>query len=372
MKGRPGHYNAGMTSRTRLLHALTGQPVDRLAVWFMRQAGRHLPEYRELRQKASFLELCRDPVLNAEASCQPWRRYGVDAVIVFNDILIPLADMGLELDFTPGPVLQTTIQTRTDVERLATPNYEQSPPSVAACLVEIKRQIKDDAGLLGFVGAPFTVAGYALTCSTLKQRATLPEVLPDAGRTAVFSALRERLLGVLVDYAVVQVRAGADAIQVFESSAGEVEEATYRRLGLPSYLELLTRLRSRLPDTPLIAFGRGIWPFVTELARAGATAVSVDAAFPLCHAREILKKVGLHTALQGNLDPSCLCEEAKIAARAAEELLQNWRAILPQPQQIQTLGPTGWVFNLGHGVPADATPDTVQAVVNAVQRFVFR
>jgi uroporphyrinogen decarboxylase len=355
------------SGRARFVNALAQRRVDRPPVWFMRQAGRHLPGYRELRQKHSFLDLCRHESVCVPATIEPLHRYGVDAVIVFNDILIPLIDMGMELDFVPGPRFESLISTPSDAAALVTPAYD-GETDVCRCLSAIRRQIAQSAGMIGFIGAPFTVAAFAIA-GVGGQRGDLADSVIDKGET--FASLQDRLSGVLADYASAQAAAGADAIQIFESLADSLSEDEYRRVGLPWLVEAVQRVRETLAGTPVIVFGRGLWPFAGDLAAAGATALSLDHSRPLGSVRAALADSGLRPSLQGNLDPETLRLPPREAAARAHDMLSHWRDIVPKPALARELGPTGWVFNLGHGVPADANPDSVLAVARAVREFCF-
>lgn len=355
-----------MTGRARMLAALRLERVDRPPAWFMRQAGRHLPGYRALRERASFLDLCRDEELCAEASSEPWRRYGVDGAIVFNDILIPLRDMGIGLEFDPGPRLERLIATEAEAEGLTRPAYGPAT-DVCRCIGALRGVVGESAAVLGFIGAPFTVAAFAVAGPGSGRGGPLEEIVRE--RRAAMEAVQERLLPVLVSYAMAQAAAGADVIQVFESLAGEVDRRTYREVGLPCLLRVVRTLRSALAPTPVIVFGRGLWPFMDSIAGAEPAALSLGPSRPLAEARRRLRRLGLSTALQGNLAGEVLREEPARAARAAEELLARWASVVPLPERSRELGPTGWVFNLGHGVPADARPESVLAVAEAVRGF---
>jgi uroporphyrinogen decarboxylase len=355
------------SSRDRMLRTLGGQPVDRPPMWFMRQAGRHLPGYRALRQTHSFLDICRREDVNTPASAEPVQRYGIDAAIVFNDILIPLMDMGMGLDFLPAPKFDRLVASTADVASLRAPVYNQST-DVARCLRALRRSIGNDTAMLGFVGAPFTVASFAIG-GVGASRSPLESLV--AQRPDVFHAFQERLVGVLTDYAAVQVQAGADVIQVFESLADQLSEEKFRAVGLPFLRDLVDSIARRVPGTPLIVFGRGLWPYIPELSATGA-ALSLDHGNPLSQARRTLRSLGRNNALQGNLDPEVLMLPPEQAAAAARALLGEWRDITSRPDELEMFGPTGWVFNLGHGVPADADPRTVQAVVDAVKQHRFR
>jgi uroporphyrinogen decarboxylase len=355
-----------LSGRDRMLNALRLGPVDRPPIWFMRQAGRHLPRYKALRERLSFLDLCRDEEVNAIASLEPWERYKTDGVIVFNDILIPLRDMGMGLKFNPGPQFDHLINSVRDVEALGNATYGPQT-DVSRCISTIRKAVGGRAAVLGFIGAPFTVSGFAISGAGRQRRGTLPEVL--APREPIFEALQNKLIANLVAYASAQVEVGADVIQIFESLAADVPVDVYRRIGLPSLLKTIEQFKALHPQTPLIIFGRGLWSLIPDIAASGVACISLDETRPLIHARSELAARGLTTALQGNLDPKMLLAPTSEARRDARDLARRWREIVPCPDRADELGPTGWVFNLGHGVPEDANPETVRAVMESVRQF---
>lgn len=354
------------TSRERFLAALRAAPQDRPPVWFMRQAGRHLPGYRALRERASFLDVCRNPDVCRVASAEPLYRYGVDAVIVFNDILIPLQDMGLSLDFTPAPKFARLLASADDVASLADPTYDGST-DVARCLAALRREVGEGVAMLGFIGAPFTVAAFAIAGAG-RGKEPLPACVET--KAEAFEAMQRRLVPVLAEYARVQVEAGADTIQIFESLAEKLTPEAYEQVGFPSLLATIAAVRERCPRVPVIVFGRGLARVLPEIASRGV-ALGIEPSLRLTEVRSTLRRRGLAAPLQGNLDPAALNLSPADAAAAAEALLADWQEIIPDPALAASHGPTGWVFNLGHGVPADADPDTVQAVVDAVRNFDF-
>ena len=354
------------TGRERFLAALRAGPQDRPPVWFMRQAGRHLPGYRALRQRASFLDVCRKPDICRIASIEPLHRYAVDAVIVFNDILIPLQDMGMSLDFTPAPKFERLLATTDEVAALADPSYDQST-DVARCLSALRREAGGGVAMLGFIGAPFTVAAFAIAGAGT-DKAPLPASVQ--AKHSVFAAMQQRLVPVLAEYARIQAQAGADTIQIFESLAERLSPEAYERVGLPSLLATIAAVRDRCPQTPIIVFGRGLQQALPQIASHGV-ALGIEPGLRLADVRSTLRRHGLVSPLQGNLDPTVLNGSPIEAAAAAEALLTGWRDIVPDPSLADALGPTGWVFNLGHGVPADANPDSVQAVMDTVRGFDF-
>jgi uroporphyrinogen decarboxylase len=358
--------NDNLTGRDRMLGALRREPVDRPPIWFMRQAGRHLPRYRALRERLTFLDLCQDEEVNAIASLEPWERYKTDGVIVFNDILIPLRDMGMGLKFNPGPQFEHLVSTPADVQSLTRPAYNATT-DVARCIDAIRRAVAGRAAVLGFIGAPLTVAGFAIAGAGRQRRGTVAEVL--AQREPAFEALQHKLVATLAAYATTQVDAGADVIQIFESLAADLPVEVYRRVGLPRLIETIAAVRTKRPETPVIVFGRGLWPLIPDLAGAGVDCISLDETRSLSDARRALAAKGFTTALQGNLDPKTLLLPINTARRDAREMARRWREFVPFPDRADELGPTGWVFNLGHGVPEDANPQTVRAIIDSVRQF---
>jgi uroporphyrinogen decarboxylase len=347
-----------------MLAALKQMPLDRPPIWMMRQAGRHLPRYRALRERISFLDLCRDEEANVITSAEPVERYDMDAAIVFNDILIPLRDMGMKMDFNPGPRFEKLIKTRGDATSLSTPEYGPAT-DVSRCIAASRSSLGNNKAILGFVGAPFTVAAFAITGSGPQRVAPLAD---DAAKRAnLYEAMQEKLVPALADYAAIQVAAGADAIQIFESLSHELPGDLYRRIGLPALLSVVERIRALVPGTPIIVYGRSTWGLLPEIAECGIEAVSMDETRPLWEARRTLRARGLSPSIQGNLRPDVLLKSPAEAQAEAAALLSRWKSIVPFPDRVPELGPTGWVFNLGHGVPADANPETVQAVVDAVK-----
>jgi uroporphyrinogen decarboxylase len=368
MKTQDPAPTGGLTGRGRFLAALSCARLDRPPVWFMRQAGRHLPGYRSIRKRLGFLDICADTEACVEVSAEPWRRYGVDGAIIFNDILTPLRDMGMGIDFVPGPRFDRLIATPADAAALDHPSYGPDT-DVSRGLSALRETVGEDAAVLGFVGAPFTVASYAVAGMGAARAMPVGEAIVE--RRDALESLRDRLVGVLRAYALAQIEAGADVIQVFESSATELSEPDYRRIALPAVLDLVRQIKAASPATPVIAFGRGTWAYIPDLAGAGADALSLDWERPLAEARAILRDAGHPIALQGNLASDALLGDADGATRAANELLSQWRSIVPHPGRAGDLGPTGWVFNLGHGVPKDADPATVEAAVRAVRAYDF-
>jgi uroporphyrinogen decarboxylase len=330
-----------------MLRACRGERVDRPPVWLMRQAGRYLPEYRELRQRGSFLETCRDPDLAAEISLQPWRRFGVDAVVIFSDILLPLTGLGVELDFQPGPVVANPIRAESDLARLSGSAAAAMAPTAEA-IRRARRELGPDVPVIGFAGAPWTLAAYASEPRLSRDLDAL------CSMTWREPALAERLLARMAEVAAetlaVQIEAGADVLQLFDTWAGVLSAGRWRAFAGKALARTLALLPARRP--PLIVYARGAGHLLEELAALGVDVVSLDWRTDLAEAAE---RVGGRVSLQGNLDPAALfAPPARIKSEVARLVDAGRKA-------------RGHVANLGHGVSQHTPVEGVAAFVAAVQ-----
>ena len=329
-------------SRPLLLSALAGEALPRPPVWMMRQAGRYLPEYQEVRQRMSFLELCADADMCAEVTLQPLRRYRFDAGIVFSDILLPLDVMGLGLSFGKGhgPRLDRPVRTAGDVAALRPFDPVRDLPAPLRALSILKEQAQ--VPVLGFAGAPFTMACYAIEGGGSKDWIRTKQVMWQDPVT--FQALLDRLADDLGDHLQAQVEAGAAAVQLFDTWAGALSAEDLRRWALPAAARALARVKG----APTLYFTRDSGPFLPWLHESGAQAIGLDWRVDIAHARSVL---GPDVPVQGNLDPIALFAPK-------EELVRRTRAL------IRAAGPTGHVFNLGHGITPDTPIDAVETVVD--------
>jgi uroporphyrinogen decarboxylase len=330
-----------MSRADRFLRACRNQPVDRTPIWIMRQAGRYLPEYRAVREKVKFLELCRTPDLACEVTLQPVRILGVDAAILFSDILLLCEAMGVPLLLEDaGPQFPEPLRTRDDVRRLRVPDPEAELPFVLEAVRRIRKELRGEVPLIGFSGAPWTLAAYMIEGKTSRsfERAKAALLGDDA--------LAEELLGKIADavalYLNAQLAAGAQALQIFDSWAGALSASDYARLGAPYLTRIISGLR-RDPQAPqpVIVFGVETGELLPLLAQTGADVVGVDWRVPLLEAR---RRVGPRVALQGNLDPASLF-------LPREKLSERTHAVLDDARAAGG----GHVFNLGHGI-LPATP----------------
>jgi uroporphyrinogen decarboxylase len=335
-----------MNSRERMLRACRGEPVDRPPVWLMRQAGRYLPEYREIRAHTSFLELCADPAGAAEVSLHPYQRFGVDAIVVFSDILLPLTATKLELDFNPGPVIAEPLDPSRGLERLA---GDVAPAMAATC--EAIRRIRDEtsgeAAIVGFSGAPWTLAAYALEARL--SRDTLGVIALSYQHPDLCDALLERMAEISAATLTLQIEAGADVLQIFDTWAGLLSPARFRRFAGRALARVLELLPEERP--PVILFARGAAHLVDELAALGPEVVSLDWRVDLGDAAQ---RIGSRVSLQGNLDPVALFQPPEAIEAQVRELVAQGRQA------------RGHVVNLGHGILPQTPVEGVAAFVRTV------
>ncbi|HEY7222874.1 MAG TPA: uroporphyrinogen decarboxylase [Micromonosporaceae bacterium] len=338
-----------MSPGSTLVSACRREPVPHAPVWFMRQAGRSLPEYRALRAGTPMLAACRDPALVCEVTLQPVRRHGVDAAILFSDIMVPLAAAGIDLDITPGvgPVVSRPVRTGEDVAAIRTLDA-----SDVAFVDEAVRLLVRELGpvpLIGFAGAPFTLASYLVEGGPSREHAKTKALM--YGDPPLWHALCERLARITLEFLRVQVAAGAAVVQLFDSWAGALSEVDYRRYVAPHSALVLSELAAQYPQVPRIHFGVGTTELLPAMAEAGASVVGVDWRTPLNVASA---RIGPSYAVQGNLDPATL--------------LAPWPVVRSQVRRVLREGSAapGHVFNLGHGVLPQTDPDVLTRVVALV------
>ena len=331
-------------SRSAFLMAARGEPAPYTPVWFMRQAGRSLPEYRRVREGISMLDSCMRPDLVTEITLQPVRRYGVDAAIFFSDIVLPLKAVGVDLDIVPGtgPVVAKPVSTLADVEAIPDLTAEHVP-----FITEAVRQLVSELGatpLIGFAGAPFTVASYLVEGGPSKDHARTKALM--FGAPEVWDALMRKIAGIAAAYLQVQVAAGASAVQLFDSWAGALARGDYERHVLPHSAAVL----GSVSGVPRIHFGVGTGEILDLMGAAGADVVGVDWRVPLDAAiRRVPGK-----AVQGNLDPTLVFAPPEVLTVRAEEVLEAGSSA------------PGHIFNLGHGVLPATDPDQLARLTDFV------
>lgn len=343
-----------MTSESVLVRACRGESVPHTPVWFMRQAGRSLPEYRDLRAEAglSMLETCRRPDLVREITLQPVRRHNVDAAVFYSDIVVPVAAAGVDVEIVAGtgPVVADPIRTTADLARVG----ELDPANVSFVDEAIRMIVPDLDGkpLIGFAGAPFTLASYLIEGGPSRSYAKTKALMH--GDPELWHRLAERLAAITLGFLQVQIDAGASAVQLFDSWAGALSEADYRKFVLPHSAAVLNGLDAE--GVPRIHFGVGTGHLLTAMGEAGADVVGVDWRTPL---DEAAQRVG-DRAVQGNLDPALLSAPWEVIEHEVRRVLGEGEAA------------KGHVFNLGHGVPPDADPAVLTRIVELVHKVSAR
>jgi uroporphyrinogen decarboxylase len=335
-----------------LVRALRREPVERTPVWFMRQAGRSLPEYRALRERHSFFELAGTPELCAEVTLQPVRRHGVDAAVLFADIVTPVLGMGLEVELVEGvgPILERPVASAADVERLRVPDPEETFAPVLEAMRTVRRELEPERALVGFCGGPFTVAGYLVEGRPSRDFVGTKTLM--YREPAVWHGLMGRLADAFAGYVRAQVSAGADAIQLFDSWAGVLSVSDYEELVAPYSARVLAAV-----DVPTIHFGTGTAHLLPAMAAAGGDAIGLDWRVPLDQG---WLAVGPERAVQGNLDPAVLLGPWEKVDGAALDVLER------------AGGRPGHVFNLGHGVLPGTDPADLSRLVELVHERTTR
>jgi uroporphyrinogen decarboxylase len=343
-------------SKKTLIEAAMGRPTERIPVWFLRQAGRYLPEYMEVRRNVDFVSLCQNPKLAAEVTLQPLRRYDVDASIIFSDILIPCTAMGQTLTFDKGhgPQLNKPVRSFADLKTLRKPDAEKELGYVGQAIVETKKGLRPDQTMIGFAGAPFTVASYMIEgagsknfTEVKKMRLTEPDT---------FRGLLQLLVETTVDYLLMQLKAGADCLMLFDTWANQLTCNDYRDFIFPAVNDVISQVKSRW-DGPFIYYPGQSIELLFELSGFKGDVLAIDWRSRLPRAIALIENLGLGVSVQGNLDPQSLL--------APDELLRRQvRDICEAGQQAR-----GHIFNVGHGLQPHTPPEAVSKVIEEVRAF---
>jgi uroporphyrinogen decarboxylase len=330
-----------------LVRAARREPVERTPVWFMRQAGRSLPEYREVRDRWDLFDIVRQPELCAEVTLQPVRRHDVDAAVMFADIMFPVIGMGVDVELVEnvGPVVARPIESAADVERLDVPQPEESCPFVLDSVRLVRSALRDDQAVIGFCGGPFTVAGYLVEGKPTREFVKVKSMM--YREPAVWHALMEKLADAFAKYVAGKVRSGADVIQVFDSWVGALSPADYREFVQPYSARILAAVH-----VPTIHFGTGTATLLAAMRDAGGDVIGLDWRIPLDEGWET---VGHDRGVQGNLDPAVLLGPWERVERAAADVLER------------AGGRPGHIFNLGHGVLPATDPADLSRLVGLVK-----
>ena len=339
---------------SRFIRACYQLPVDATPVWFMRQAGRYMSEYRAIRDKYTLLEICNQPDLAAEVTLQPVRKLGVDAAILFADILLPLIPMGINLEFAAGegPVIHNPIQGGADVDALRPVEPHESLAFVLEALRIVRRELDEKVAMIGFAGGPFTLASYIIEGGSSRNYLKTKQMM--YAEPGTWHRLMGKLAQVVGDYLVAQVEAGAQAVQLFDSWVGALAPEDYREYVLPHSQAIFQALRSS--GVPAVHFGTGTASLLPLMKAAGGDVIGLDWQTPLDWGWERLEH---QVAVQGNLDPTVLFAPQSEIERRVVRILR------------QAGGRPGHIFNLGHGILPETPVENVKRVVDQVHEYAF-
>lgn len=342
------HQAPALTRKELFLRACRCEPVPRLPVWMMRQAGRYLPEYREIRAKYGFLEVCKTPDLAVEVSLQPFRRLGVDAIIIFSDILIPAEAMGLPLELgDAGPNLPQPVRTETDIKRLRLFDPEVETGFLMEALRRTVKQVGPDVPVLGFAASPWTLACYMVEGQAREGFPTVKSFL--YAEPGLFRELLHRIAKATISYLKGQINAGVAAVQLFDTWSGELDLADYTEFVLPAVQEIISGLGTTVP---VIYYTKASHQLLPAVIRSGANVLSVDWRVPLGELRAL---TGSRIAIQGNLDPAVLlAPQAKIREATLDI--------------VSELGGHGHILNLGHGILQHTPVENAQLFIHTGQQ----
>ena len=330
-----------------MLRACRGEPIETTPIWLMRQAGRYLPEYRRVREKVDFLTLCKTPDLAVEVTLQPIRRFGFDAAIVFSDILVPVEAMGVSMVFSPGPVIADPVRSEEAVRALRRPDPERDLNFVLETVRILRQELPPQVALIGFAGAPFTLAAYLVEGRGSKDFAVLKSLMYQD--PVVFHALMEKLSLVVADFLKAQIEAGAQAVQIFDTWAGLLAPRDYSDYVLPHLVRIVEQVHTE--TVPVILYGNGTGGLLELMDATGADVLSLDWRVSMADAR---RRLGTRRPLQGNLDPAVLLAPSELVHQRVRDILNEVGVDTPH------------VFNLGHGVSPRVPPEAVADLVQFV------
>ncbi|GAW29168.1 uroporphyrinogen decarboxylase [Carboxydocella sp. ULO1] len=333
------------------LKACRREPVDYTPVWLMRQAGRYMAEYMAIRSKYSFLEMCKIPEIAAEVTLQPVNKLGVDAAILFADILLPLEGMGIQLEFAKneGPVIHNPVRTRADVDTIRVIEAEEATPYVMEAIRILRRELADKVPLIGFSGAPFTLASYIIEGGGSKNYIECKKMMWQAPE--VWHALMDKIAEVILRYLKAQIAAGAQAVQLFDSWVGALSPEDYRQYVLPYSKKVLDGLKDS--GVPVIHFANNASSMLELVKEAGGDVIGLDWRINIDDA---IRRLGDDVAVQGNLDPMMLFAPPRVIEERVKDILAR---VGNRP---------GHIFNLGHGIHKDTPVEHVIALVEAVHK----
>jgi uroporphyrinogen decarboxylase len=341
-----------------IIDAALGNKPDRYPVWFLRQAGRYLPEYREIRAQSTFLERCQNPQVAAEITLQPMRRFDLDGAIIFSDILIPPTAMGQTLTFAAdhGPQLTPVIRNRGDLQKLVKPDVKAQLGYVGEAIKETKRQLGPKKAMIGFAGAPFTVASYMIEGAGSKNYTEVKKLMYNDAKT--FDGLLALLSEVTVDYLLMQVQSGAEIVMLFDSWAGNLTARDYRERVVPVMKNLFDEFKKK-SSVPIIYYpGQGS-DNLAELGGLKMDVVHIDWRTRISRAAKILKDAGCEVTLQGNIDPQVFLGSEELVRGRVRDIVAEAKAANVR----------GHIFNVGHGLMPHTPTDAIGWVIDELRKI---
>ena len=336
----------------RFLKACKREEVDYTPVWLMRQAGRYMEEYMAIRRKHTFLEMCKNPEIACEVTLQPVNRLGVDAAILFADILLPLEGMGIGLHFAQneGPVIENPVRNQKDVDNIRIIEADEATPYVMDAIKLLRKELEGRVPLIGFSGAPFTLASYIIEGGGSKNYLEMKKMM--YGAPEIWHALMAKISEVVVRYLKAQIKAGAQAVQIFDSWVGALSPVDYKEYVLPHSKYVMDALKDE--GVPVIHFANNASNFLEMVKEAGGDVIGLDWRINIDDA---IKRLGDDVAVQGNIDPTILFAPPKVIEQRVKELLDR---VGNRP---------GHIFNLGHGINKETPVENVIALVEAVHKY---
>ncbi len=336
----------------RFLKACRREEVDYTPVWLMRQAGRYMEEYMAIRSKHTFLEMCKNPEIACEVTLQPINRLGVDAAILFADILLPLEGMGIGLHFAQneGPVIENPVRNQKDVDNIRIMEAEEATPYVMDAIKLLRKELEGRVPLIGFSGAPFTLASYIIEGGGSKNYLEMKKMM--YGAPEVWHALMAKISEIVVRYLKAQIKAGAQAVQMFDSWVGVLSPVDYKEYVLPHSKYVMDALKDE--DVPVIHFANNASNFLEMVKEAGGDVIGLDWRINIDDA---MRRLGDDVAVQGNIDPTILFAPPKMIEQRVKEILDR---VGNRP---------GHIFNLGHGINKETPVESVICLVEAVQKY---
>jgi len=347
-----GYFCLMSIDKSYFIRACWIKKVDEIPIWFMRQAGRYLPEYRKIRKKFSFLNMCKNPEISAEITLQPLKRFKLDAGIIFADILLPFEGMGLKIEFSEkgGPHILNPVRCEKDLMRLRILDPKNDTPYLLSAIKIVKNELGDKLPLIGFSGAPFTLASYAIEGKGSKDYVSTKTLM--FSEKKLWEDIMNLFTSSIINYLKAQIDAGVDCIQLFDSWAGTLSPEDYKNYVLPYTKRIFSSLKET--GVPGIHFSTGTTSYLKLIKEVGSDVIGIDWRIDI---RDAFKEVGGEKAIQGNLDPAVLLGPGDVVVKSAKKILKNMK------------GKNGFIFNLGHGILPSTPIRNIELLIDTVKSY---